>query len=266
MKSAQANSGYTIVETLIFIVISGLIFISAFALFAGRQDQIRYQQGLRELDGQIQTMINDVANGYFPRQDNYECSHGFGDDTLTIGTGTSTQGKNQACVFAGKFISFPGGQDTIEITSIAARRPPLDTHLAIGDAALTPINNSTGISFNETNPIAWGLSIDLVDQNGASLSAFGALSSMGAESTSGGLASGARTVDLYTTTDPLPELGSGTPFLPTPATTDSVYLCIEDVSGSKKGVIIIGKDGRQLTTTIDQDAAGQYTDQCGSDF
>jgi len=47
------------------------------------------------------------------------------------------------------------------------------------------------------------------------------------------------------------------------SSTNAVYFCLESADRSKKAVIIVGKDGRQLSTTIDQDAEGEYVQQCG---
>ncbi len=269
MISVSQDNGYTVFEALIFIVISSFIFISAWGLFSGRQDQTQYQQAIRELDGHVQAMLNDVSTGYFPRQDNFSCTDSSNPDRVNITSGGTGQGTNQACMFLGKFMEFNDTTDEwrMTVTTIAGLRPELGSRWddVVSEAKLTPVNDPGGVSLNEARSFAWGLSlVDIVDNSGAPVHGFGALSDTGNANNSGEIRSGNRNISLYKLTSPIsPGAGAFTPEPVGP--DDAIYLCLEGPSGDRKGVIIIGKDGRQLSTTIDQDASGKYS-QCGGGF
>ena len=270
MNGATSNSGYTVFEALIFIVISSFIFVSAWGLFSGRQDQTQYQQAIRELDGHIQAMLNDVSTGFFPRQDDYSCTAGSNPDRVNLASGVSGQGANQDCMFLGKFMEIDDstGEWRMTVTTIAGLRPELGSNWdnVVAEAKPTPVNDPGGVSLNEARAFAWGLSlVDITDQDGVSINGFGALSDTGSASSSGDIRSGNRNISLYKLTSSIAQ-GAGV-FTPEPVSSDdAVYLCLESPNGSQKGVIIIGKDGRQLSTSIDQDATGKYNLQCGTSF
>lgn len=101
-----ASSGYTIIETMIFLVITGALLASALYFLTGQQTRTQFNQGLREMDAQIRGTLNEVESGYFDDRGGFTCTAGPG-ATLTIASGGSAaQGTNQDCVFMGKVIQF----------------------------------------------------------------------------------------------------------------------------------------------------------------
>lgn len=253
MKLVAHNRGYTILEVLIFLAISGFILVSALVVVNGRQEQVQYQQAVREIDSSIRAAVSDVSNGFFPRTD-FSCSNDAG--SLVIASNGSAQGSRQDCVFAGKAIV--PGENQITYTTIAGLRPSLGQASNINDADLTPVTG-TPVNLDNilTNP--WGLRlVSFTDQNGDDLTYIAYISSFGSQSQSGQLDSGTQSVSLYKSTEPIvdmdiePVLGD-----------DRIYLCFESSNGNRKAAIIIGEGGRQLSTSVDQDAEGKYEEQCG---
>ena len=59
------KKGFTVVETLIVIAITGVLFISTSLLIRGQIERYRYQDSMQQLQQLVQTTINDVDNGYF---------------------------------------------------------------------------------------------------------------------------------------------------------------------------------------------------------
>ncbi|MCA1807824.1 MAG: hypothetical protein LC687_08275 [Actinobacteria bacterium] len=262
-------SGYTLLETLIFIVISGFILVSAVALFNGRQEQVQYRQSVRELDGRILTTINDVSNGYFPDAQ-FSCSKDESSDNLVIKTITSDpddqQGSREDCVFAGKALVYDA-RDQLAIHSIAAARSALGAPATL----LSPDTKLTDIgAIAQDYQLAWGVEIEkMVVSNNPNDSAasndisyFAYLSDLGkSSSASSNLESGQQAIRLYTSTGNLPSTTIHSDLVPLNA-NEAIYLCLTADFVNQKAVIILGEDGRQLSTSINQDAEVEYGVVC----
>jgi type II secretory pathway pseudopilin PulG len=104
-SSSTTQSGFTIVETLIVLAVTGVMFITTMTLVRGQIARYQYQSSMRQLQVLIQRQIGDVQSGYFPEATNKDCN----------GAVVATLGKDQTCVIVGKRISlvkttpdFPG--------------------------------------------------------------------------------------------------------------------------------------------------------------
>lgn len=108
--------GFTIIEVLIFLAVSGLLFLSAISLISGQQGNTDYKQSSHTMESTLQTLSTDVQNGYYSY---FNGSHGFGcilqNNVPYTTVGALNQGSNFGCTFIGKVIQFapsdqPGGQ------------------------------------------------------------------------------------------------------------------------------------------------------------
>ena len=104
------DTGFTIVETLIVLAVTGLMFVATLSLVNGQISRYQYQSSMRQLQVLIQREITNVESGYFPEATNKDCS-GASVQTGTVGVDTT-------CVIVGKRISlvkstpdFPGDQN-----------------------------------------------------------------------------------------------------------------------------------------------------------
>ncbi len=70
----RRSHGYTIIETLIFIAVSGMMFMSAVILVGGRQQEVEFSQGVRDLENKLKDTLNDVSTGYFPANNSLNCT------------------------------------------------------------------------------------------------------------------------------------------------------------------------------------------------
>lgn len=96
------SQGYTIVETLIFLAVSGAMFISAAAFINGRQSRAEFSTGVRDFESVIGDVANDVSNGYFGTSDGLSCSINP-DGSIRPSTGSTMKlGSNGVCMFIGK--------------------------------------------------------------------------------------------------------------------------------------------------------------------
>ena len=106
MKS-KAESGYTILEAMLFITISSSMFILAMISFSGRQQQVQFTQAVRELDAKILDTINDVTTGYFPNDGSLQCSISASPrPVISVAAVEKGQGTNDDCVMVGKAVQF----------------------------------------------------------------------------------------------------------------------------------------------------------------
>ncbi len=100
-------AAFTIVEVMIVLAVTGLLFASAAVLISGKENQAEFNQGVQQFQSQIEQIINDVATGYYPNLGNFSCTNTGG--SLTITAGGSVQGTNGDCLFLGKVLQFGSG-------------------------------------------------------------------------------------------------------------------------------------------------------------
>lgn len=152
MESGQ-QTGYTIVEAMIFIAVSSLLFVSAMTAIGGRQQQVQFTQAVRGFDSQLKDIINDVTTGFFPGFSTVKC-------TITPGASAATrplleepaidetvdQGTSSTCIFVGKALQFGPEIDGV------VRNDKLLLHTIVGRSTDDRGENVQGIE--DANPIA----------------------------------------------------------------------------------------------------------------
>ncbi len=109
-RGRNRTAGYTIVETLIFLAVSGVLFISAMALISGQQAKTEFTTSVRDFELKLTTISNNVATGYYTNTNTFNCDDSDSNGLVEINSGTNTQGANEKCIFIGRVIQFaPGG-------------------------------------------------------------------------------------------------------------------------------------------------------------
>lgn len=109
MKSGGLKSqGFTIVEIMIFLAVSGAIMISALRMVSGAQNKNEFIVAVNDIEQQINGIINNVSTGYYANVGNftngYTCEKSMGAPKFTNAPGK--QGTNQQCIFVGRMIQF----------------------------------------------------------------------------------------------------------------------------------------------------------------
>lgn len=276
VRSASArdaqNKGFTIVEVLIVLAITGGLFVSAAAMISGRTAKTQFEQSINQITGQIRQQINDVASGYYPNNANFKCEANGADFTITAGA--KEQGTNSGCVFLGKalyfgvqgtdpqqYVSFPvaalqrnaAGE---EITSIAAAKPAV-----IYPAA--PQTNSPNSS--QTMPLQYGLKVSKMYHSGNTANNIGAvafLSSLG-QYNGTELVSGSQQITMLplsgTAIDrsiPAAATQINASFINSyntfaASTNKQVDICFDSGTTNQSGLVTIGGgNGRELSVTL----------------
>lgn len=98
------RNGYTVIEVLIVLAVTATLFVSAAIMIGGRQNRTAFEQAARNVQSQIQQVLNEVAVGYYPNNGDFTCTA-----TATgpqFGAGSAGVGTNSGCVFVGKVIQF----------------------------------------------------------------------------------------------------------------------------------------------------------------
>lgn len=124
---AQKNQGFTIVETLIVLAVTGLMFVIAIVYIGGRQNKAMFQESIQDVRSQILGVMSDVSNSVYAMPSNVLCtvSESGANRGLTIQNTPSAvaQGTNQNCVYMGKVLSFGvNGDNEAMVTDIAFGR------------------------------------------------------------------------------------------------------------------------------------------------
>jgi hypothetical protein len=270
---------------MIFMAISGFMFIVAANFISGKQAKSQFRQGLNSLNSDTRQVINDVSNGFFPATD-LKCSANSSGPPQII-PGTANQGENKGCVFMGKVIQFSGGDTkNFYIYTVAGRH-------YVGDST-TIAGRELPTSFAEAQPVAidgspkdltdiktlqWGLKATGLYMLKAGvtpcpggcpsassydpISAVGFYSSFGNYVTSGDdsvLASGGQNVIIVPITGSPPHFNetqtvisgyikdTGT-YTALPANPE-ILVCLDGGSGQYGKLTIGGGSGQRLTTTI----------------
>ncbi len=102
--NARREDGFTVIEVIIVLAITGGLFVSAAIMISGRQNRTAFEQAVRKVQSQIQSAIDEVIIGHYPNNGNIQCTAtGSGPD---IDAGFNQQGTNGGCIFMGRVIQF----------------------------------------------------------------------------------------------------------------------------------------------------------------
>lgn len=112
--------GYTVVEVMLVLAISGVIFVAAVLVFQGQQGKTSFEQGMRDSSSKFQQYVDEVTTSVFSGgQYNCAVSNSTGRATLSVPpSGANGAGTNQGCLFLGRAIQVIPGQSSIYAYSV----------------------------------------------------------------------------------------------------------------------------------------------------
>lgn len=200
----QKPLGYTIIEVMIVLAVSGMMFLIAATFINGKQQRAAFTEGVNEMASRLQGVIEQVNNGQYS-DINLNCNF---DSTqpapskVSFPLGANAQGSNSPCVFLGKLLYFSPdasvpNSSKYEIFSIAGGRldasgNPITTPQAAGAHVIPGLTTTETVPQNlnindvQIQPIFWG----------ASSYALAFLQNPSVDA-SNNLANGAETVNMY---------------------------------------------------------------------
>lgn len=296
MIGGAAKRGYTIIEVMIFLAVSGGLLTFAALFISGQQDKTQFNQSIRDTESQIKDIINDVSTGYYANTGNFQCSAADDDTPPLITPGTNDQGANLGCIFVGRAVQFAvngtSGQG-FNIYTIAGRqkvtiggkkrdvenfdeaRPKAIAENTSATAPIIPAAASAVESRQLSN-----LSVEWMKYKSGGteydIGAVGFISAFGKYAASGSnLVSGDQRVDLVPIadiSDPTNSLKNSRLDQDPKVTADrinslsdstalrnpdgGVTICFESQSTNQHGIITIGSSGRQLDTDLSINSGG----------
>lgn len=193
MKDTKKPLGYTIVEVMIVLAVSGMMFVVAATFISGKQARTSFSTGVNELASRIQDTIEQVNRGKYS-DIRLNCIPSGSTVIVSAGSGATPQGANPPCVFIGKFMHFSvaGDKQQYETFSLAGLRDKT----TLADAGVTTINNGAAdLTVNARIP--QGLNVRSVKVNGTSSYGFGFAQGLGSAASNGyGYESGSQNINL----------------------------------------------------------------------
>src|SRR4051812_28553600 len=105
MNGGKLPLGYTVIEVMIVLAVSGLMFVIATNFISGKQAKTSFTAGSNELASKVQDLIGEVNDGKYSDIP-LSCSANIGGPT-SVSDGApdaETQGTNPQCVFLGKIL------------------------------------------------------------------------------------------------------------------------------------------------------------------
>lgn len=263
MKRARAQ-GFTIVEVMIVLAVTGALFISAALLIAGRQNQTEFDQGIRQIQSQIQQTINEVSSGFYPNRSNFTCTAAAG--SINISPGGSGQGTNSGCIFLGKVMQFkvhgtsPEQFATFSVAGLQKNSSGNDVS-SLSEAsplAIAPGPSHANIpDVTQKTGLQGGITAVSMKANGNNVGAVGFMSSL-AQYNGGQVVSGSQQVNVIPISATALDADTGTiadaidARLATSPVNPSggVQICFASGGTDQSGLITIGSSGRQLSVTL----------------
>lgn len=106
LLATSREGGFTVIEVIIVLAISGALFVSAAIMISGRQNQTAFDQAVQQVHSQIQQALNEVSTGYYPNNTDFQCTALINGSPPTLSAGNTGQGANSGCIFLGKAIQF----------------------------------------------------------------------------------------------------------------------------------------------------------------
>ena len=265
-------TGYTILEVMLFLAISSLMFVIAATAVSGKQARAEFQQGLQSTNDTIRQVMNDVSNGQFDSRTDtssgdlvnvFKCTPGM--TGMNIDTSSTVkQGQNKGCIFMGKIIRLSANTNSFVIHTLVGRQfngsdisDGVPTNMTQANLDYVPALTTPGTKFkwdiDYTN--AW----DNTVSPKADIGALAVIKSFASTSAST-LASGSQDVFIV----PIPTAGGSTSspanmrdYLrahPNPPSSLDVTICFDSGSGQYGAIQIGGTSsngqGQKTTTNV----------------
>ena len=275
-RSGFKSAGFTIVETMIVLAVTGVLFVVIAASLGGSENKAEFVHAIQDVQAQIQQVINQESDGYYPNLGNFSCTGSGSSITIMSQQPNNPQGTNPGCVFLGKVIQFApldgaaqGGYMTYTVAGCyttpvapapsASCRAPLSPHdfgatdPQVGDFSSSPQLLEYGLTIS---------SLSTPDSIGGSYGAIGLLMEVGSPNSlaSGEFNSGAQQVDLLLLPGTKISQGSTAAiqainislqrntYILNPL--NGVQVCFASGGTNQSGIITIGGSGRQLLVQL----------------
>ncbi len=272
------KEGFTVVETLIVLAVTGSMLLGAMALVSGRQSATEFSQASRGVQSQLQQALNEVAAGQYQTDTNLKCTASSLGPQLS--STPTPQGTNKACIYLGKVLQFAvaplAGQETYNVYTLVGLRGA-DTDPILNLTAAKPRVIARSLTDGPSVPddvydvrrLANGLKVVKMYYNNNPLNQIGAVAFV---SSIGSLEASDTSQQVNVVAVPLTELGKtkldgvkqindafqvGTG-IPSAALNppEGVQLCFSDGSSNRSALLTIGAAGRFSSVELTMKGTG----------
>lgn len=120
---SYAARGYTIIEVMIALAVSGIMLMSSIALFRGQNTKAQFDQAMADVNSEITTRLKEVSTSLFAGSENYNCTAAAGSfASITATAGGPKESGNEDCIALGKAFHVIPSQGDIYIYSVIGSR------------------------------------------------------------------------------------------------------------------------------------------------
>lgn len=260
--TVERHAGFTIVETMIFLIVTLFLLSSAFLIFNGKLQRTQFTQAVRELNTRIDTIANETSTGTYPSSPSFSCS-APGSNPVVVSHSGDTQGSNRDCIFFGKVMNFTGQKS--EAYVLVGRRvdssgSKLTTQVFDPSEGANPIV-VTDPDITETRDLGYGTTVtalyrEATDGSGRhAIAAIAFLQSLtGYDTVTDHLNSGSQQVDLWSINGGAGDIYTIENLVKTENMSqvtqdDQIVVCLKSGNNDQKASVTIGEDKGGLTTT-----------------
>ena len=269
-QKTPMRKGFTIIEVMIFLAVSGSTFLIAVSFINGKQAQAEFTTGMNSSNAVIRTMINNVADGDYPQLPTSYLSCTLSSSGTPSISPSSTQQTAPGCTMIGKVIApeTNGNSGMYSIYSVVGCQYYVNTSCTTSQglppATLSEEQPTVALLINQSNNWPGGLMITkLLQISGTStqaIGAFGVFSTLpqnsgnvlvsGAQATAAVVINNSQLVNVNNSN--ITGLVRGSSALPSGS---YILMCFSDANGHKGSVTIGGVNGGgQLNTTLQMGA------------
>lgn len=270
MKGGLDSRGFTIIETMMVLVVTAALFIMIAMTLSGKQGRTEFSQSIQNVKNELQQTINDVGAGFYPNTNNFRCSASGTGPNFTSGAGA--QGANTGCVFLGKVIQFgvAGSTDPqqYKVYTLAGLQRDssgneVTTYANAMPRVVAPSTTNPNVpDASATKKLNYGLTVREV-YYGATKTNIGSVGFVSSLASYSGntLISGSQQVNVVpvNTTTLNSSAAAGAQAINTNFATSAtsainpssgVKICFVSAGSNQSGLITIGSNGRQLSVTL----------------
>ena len=161
MQGGRVPRGFTIVEIMIFLAVSGLILMGALLALNGKQNETEFHTAMNNLVSNLQRTVSYVSDGYYETPQGLQCTSTGGAPNISSSGGQ--QGQNFGCIMIGEVLEFgvsnSAGQEYDEypvagLQYVGGTPPTVTTN--ISQAEPTALYPAVGPTVNE---FGYGLNV-----------------------------------------------------------------------------------------------------------
>jgi competence protein ComGC len=117
MKGGRGTSGFTIVETLIVLAVTGFLLFVAIAAVQGRTSHTEFTQAINEVQSQVQEVVDNASDGYYINNNDINCT--AAGTTITLkNSNPNAEGTNVGCTLLGNALQFFSASGTYNTYAI----------------------------------------------------------------------------------------------------------------------------------------------------